>query len=59
MKKDILISSILFIYFIVLGLLYMVEYNKVYLIMVGLGIIAAMFFCVIDEDDGKDDLIID
>ena len=56
MKKDILISSILFIYFIVLGLLYMVEYNKVYLIMVGLGIIATMIFCIFNEDVDKDEL---
>lgn len=35
------------------------EYNKLYLLMIGIGIIAAMFFCVIVEDDGKDDLTID
>ena len=59
MKKDITISTILLIYFIILGFLYMGEYNKLYLLMIGIGIIAAMFLCVIGDDDGKDDLIID
>ena len=40
----------------VLGLLYMVEYNKFYLIMLGLGIIAAMTFCIFNEDVDKDEL---